>query len=180
MKLLRKYRFFAVLLAAELVLPALRPEGAARALSLSARSAAEMLSIIPPVFVLLGLMDVWIPKETMTKYMGRGAGAAGPLCAFLLGSFAAGPLYAAFPIAAMLLKKGASFFNVFLFLGAWSTTKLPQMLFEISQLGARFAAVRFALNLAVIALIALLMDKTAGARERAEILKRAEEMSGKH
>lgn len=125
-----------------------------------------MLSIIPPVFVLLGLMDVWIPKETMTKYMGRGAGAAGPL-------------YAAFPIAAMLLKKGASFFNVFLFLGAWSTTKIPQMLFEISQLGAKFAAVRFALNLAVIALIALLMDKTAGAQERAEILRRAEEMSGK-
>ena len=72
----------------------------------------------------------------------------------------------------MLLKKGASFFNVFLFLDAWSTTKLPQMLFEISQLGARFAAVRFALNLAVIALI-------SGARERAEILRRAEEMSGK-
>ena len=40
----------------------------------------------------------------------------------------------------MLLKKGASFFNVFLFLGAWSATKLPQMLFEISQLGAKFAA----------------------------------------
>ena len=68
---------------------------------------------------------------------------------------------------------------MFLFLGAWSATKLPQMLFEISQLGARFAAVRFGLNLAVIALIALLMDKTAGARERAEILRRAEEMSGK-
>ena len=79
----------------------------------------------------------------------------------------------------MLLKKGASFFNVFLFLGAWSTTKIPQMLFEISQLGAKFAAVRVALNLAVIALIALLMDKTAGAREREEMLKRAEEMSGK-
>lgn len=79
----------------------------------------------------------------------------------------------------MLLKKGASFFNVFLFLGAWSATKLPQMLFEISQLGARFAMARFALNLAVIALIALLMDKTAGARERAEILRRAEEMSEK-
>ena len=78
-----------------------------------------------------------------------------------------------------LLLKIASFFNVFLFLGAWSATKLPQMLFEISQLGARFAAARFALNLAVIALIALLMDKTAGARERAEILRRAEEMSGK-
>ena len=58
MKLLRKYRFFAALLAAELVLLVLRPDGAARALSLSAGSAAEMLSIIPPVFVLLGLMDV--------------------------------------------------------------------------------------------------------------------------
>mgnify|MGYP005796924855 CR=1 FL=1 len=79
----------------------------------------------------------------------------------------------------MLLKKGASFFNVFLFLGAWSTAKIPEMLFEISQLGAKFAAVRFVLNIAVIALIALLIDKTAGAREREEMLKRAEEMSGK-
>jgi hypothetical protein len=37
-------------------------------------------------------------------------GYAGVLIAYLLGSAAAGPLYAAFPVAGVLLKKGCHFF----------------------------------------------------------------------
>ena len=83
----------------------------------------EMIQIIPPVFLLLGLLDVWVPRETMIKMMGKGSGLKGVLLAFFMGSAAAGPLYAAFPIAVMLLKKGSSFRNVFIMIGAWSYHK---------------------------------------------------------
>ena len=30
----------------------------------------QMLSILPPVMILLGLLDVWVPREYFMKYMG--------------------------------------------------------------------------------------------------------------
>ena len=31
----------------------------------------QMLSVLPPIMILLGLMDIWIPRETLMKYMGK-------------------------------------------------------------------------------------------------------------
>ncbi|GAB1457142.1 hypothetical protein MASR2M48_24500 [Spirochaetota bacterium] len=75
------------------------------AIAAAAFQAKTMLLVIPPIFILLGLLDVWVPRRRMIKYMGSGAGIK-VLIAFLLGSFAAGPLYGAFPFAATLMKKG--------------------------------------------------------------------------
>lgn len=54
-------------------------------------------------------------KETLMKYMGEKSGIYGILFSLLLGGIAAGPLYVAFPIAALLLKKvqafGTSYFS---------------------------------------------------------------------
>ena len=116
--------------------------------------AETMLLVIPPVFILLGLLDVWIPRERMMRFMGPESGAKGIILAFLFGSFAAGPLYGAFPVAAVLMKKGASFMNILIFIGAWSTTKIPMLLFESSALGVRFALSRLAIDIVGIAFIA--------------------------
>ena len=51
----------------------------------------EMLSVIPPIFILLGLLNVWVQRETMIKLMGEKSGILGILIAFFLGSAAAGP-----------------------------------------------------------------------------------------
>lgn len=156
---LKRYRFFIAMLAANLGLLLWRPETGETALSLSLGSALEMLTIIPPIFLLLGLLDVWVERETMVRFMGAGSGLRGLLVAFTLGSAAAGPLYAAFPVAGMFLKKGASWFNVFVFIGAWSTTKIPLLLFESASLGVRFMLLRFIFNAAGILLITFLMNR---------------------
>ena len=117
-------------------------------------SLKEMILVIPPVFILMGLMDVWVPKETIIKHLGEKSGMKGILLAFILGSVAAGPLYGAFPVAGILLKKRASFFNIAIFIGAWSTTKIPLVLFEISSLGLKFALTRFIVDVIGIIVIA--------------------------
>ena len=76
----------------------------------------EMLLIVPPIFILIGLIDIWIDRELMIKLMGNNSGALGILIAFILGSMAAGPLFIAFPIAVLMLKKGAKYSNVLFFL----------------------------------------------------------------
>ena len=136
-KLLKRYAFaiLAALLFAAFL--ALFPLWRQKAIDMMAFQAGTMLLVIPPIFILLGLMDVWVPRERMIKLMGPGSGIKGPILSFLLGSLAAGPLYGAFPVAAVLMKKGASLMNVLIFLGAWSTTKIPMLLFEISAMGPR-------------------------------------------
>ena len=61
---------------------------------------------------------------------------------FFIEAFAAGPLYAAFPVGAMLLRKGASIKNVMIFTGTWAACKVPMLLIEVSSLGAKFTIVR--------------------------------------
>ncbi len=156
---LKRYRYFLILLLVNAVVLLVYPEVGSRSLHISGANALEMLTIIPPIFVLLGLLDVWVERETMIRFMGEGSGIVGGVIAFMLGSAAAGPLYAAFPIAAMFLKKGASWLNVLLFIGAWSTTKLPLLLFETASLGFNFMALRFAFNIAGIIAIAVILGK---------------------
>jgi Predicted permeases len=129
----------------------------------------EMLGVIPPVFVLLGLLDVWVDRQTMIRYTGLGSGLRGILIAFVLGSAAAGPLYAAFPVAAIMLKKGSSIYNVFVFIGAWSTTKIPMLTFEASGLGIKFMVVRLGLSILGILFIAACIDRILPAEEKNKI-----------
>jgi uncharacterized membrane protein YraQ (UPF0718 family) len=147
------------------------------ALSSIAYQAKTMFLVIPPIFILLGLMDVWVPREKMMRFMGPGSGAKGPVLAFLLGSFAAGPLYGAFPVAAMLMRKGAAFTNILVFIGAWSTTKIPMLLFEISSMGPRFALSRLLIDIAGIALIALALKAAIPKNEIDRLYREAENLT---
>lgn len=174
-KYIKRYRFFLLLVLIDVFLLICQPTLGQEVTKLSLDNFVEMLSVIPPIFLLLGLMDVWVPKETIMKYMGKGAGVKGGILAFILGAFSSGPLYAAFPIAAVFLKKGVSFTNIFIFIGAWSTTKIPMMLFEITQLGGKFALSRFGLNLVAIIILAFIMERTTSKKDAEAIYEIASE-----
>ncbi|MDK2799672.1 MAG: hypothetical protein PWP27_2015 [Clostridiales bacterium] len=147
-----------------------------KALSVTGYSLKEMALVIPPIFILLGLLDIWVPRETMMKYMGEGSGVKGIILAVLLGSVAAGPLYGAFPIAAVFMKKGVKFTNILIFIGAWSTTKMPMFLFELSALGVSFATTRLLIDIPGIILIAYVLSTFISKDEINKIYQNAETM----
>lgn len=174
MTYLNRYRFFIVTLIISGILLFFNREIGIRAFEITGYSFKEMLFIIPPIFVLLGLLDVWISKETMMKYMGEGSGLRGIVLAFIIGSAAAGPLYGAFPIAAVFMKKGVKFSNVLIFIGAWSTTKIPMFLFELSALGVKFAVTRLLVNIPGIILIAYILCSFIDKKEEKGIYNNAQ------
>jgi len=126
----------------------------------------EMLSFLPPVFIILGLLDVWVPREVVISHLGAQSGVKGLILAVFMGSAAAGPLYAAFPVAAMMMNKGASFYNVMIFIGAWATLKIPMFLFETKYLGLAFSVTRWICSLVGIVLMAVLIDRWVSAEEK--------------
>jgi len=147
MNLIKRYSFFLVTIFAISTLYIVNKEIGLKAATITLSSFKEMIMVIPPIFILLGLLDIWVSKEIMVKYMGEGSGIKGVLIAILIGSAAAGPLYGAFPVAAVFMKKNVSFKNVFIFMGAWSTTKIPMFLFEVSSLGLKFALTRLIVDI---------------------------------
>jgi uncharacterized membrane protein YraQ (UPF0718 family) len=165
----KRYRVFLILLAANVAVGLAMPEIGVKSLDLTKQNLVEMLSVIPPIFVLLGLLDVWVDRATMIRYTGKGSGLKGVLIAFLLGSAAAGPLYAAFPVAGVMLKKGSSLMNVFIFIGAWSTTKIPLLTFEATSLGFPFMLTRLGLSILGILVIATVTQKSLNAEQQEEV-----------
>lgn len=111
----------------------------------------EMLMIMPVIFVLTALLDMWVPKEKITQYLGKDAKAKGIFFSFLVGSISAGPVYAAFPMCIMLHKKGASIRNIVIILSSWAVIKVPMLINEVKFLGPKFMAIRWVLT--VIAII---------------------------
>lgn len=166
---IKRYRVFLILLAANVAVGLALPDIGWKSLNLTKRNLLEMLSVIPPIFVLLGLLDVWVDRATMIRYTGKDSGLKGALIAFLLGSAAAGPLYAAFPVAGIMLKKGSSLLNVFIFIGAWSTTKIPLLTFEAASLGLPFMLTRLGLSILGILAIAAVTQKSLNAQQQKEV-----------
>ncbi len=173
---LKKYRFPIFIAILTGVLFMFNQELWKKAAEITSNSMLEMIAILPPVFILLGLLDVWIPKETMIKFLGEHSGILGVLISFIMGSAAAGPLYGAFPVAAVLMKKGAKFSNILIFIGAWSTTKIPMFMFEITSLGPRFAITRLIVDIVGIMIIAYVIQKMLSKKDIEAIYEKAEQM----
>ena len=167
--LLKRYKVFLLLIIINAAIGFVLPEIGIKSVNITKQNLIEMFSVIPPIFVLLGLLDVWVDRATMMKYTGKGSGLKGILIAFVLGSAAAGPLYAAFPVAGVMLKKGSSLFNVFVFIGAWSTTKIPMLTFEAANMGTEFTLTRLALSIIGIVIIAVITEKLLNKEQQNEI-----------
>lgn len=83
----------------------------------------EMITFIPFLFIIIGLFDVWFPKEKIKKHIGSESGIKGIILVIVLAMLQAGPLYGAFPVSYILYKKGASIKNIFIYLGTFSSLK---------------------------------------------------------
>jgi len=174
--IIKRYRVFLITILIIVVLILVNNKIGMRALDISLYTFKEMLSVIPPIFILLGLLDVWVPREILIRYMGDDSGVKGTLLAVLVGSAAAGPLYGAFPVAAVFMRKGVKFSNILIFIGAWSTTKIPLVLFEASTLGPKFALTRLLIDIPGIIIIAFILSKIMRRNEVQKIYENAESM----
>lgn len=139
----------------------------------------SMLMIVPPIFILIGLFDVWVPREKVIALMGEKSGARGMFLAFLLGAFSAGPTVAAFPVAIIMLKKGAKYSNVMFFIMTWSTLKIPIIFFQVSQVGWQLTTIINVSMIVVFIIGAIFTDKLFTKEEKEMMYVKAEKYSKK-
>lgn len=121
-------------------------------------SFVEMIVFIPFLFIIVGLFDAWFPKEKIEKYIGKDSGIKGIFAVIILAMLQAGPLYGAFPVAYILFKKGASIKNIFIYLGAFSSLKIPMLGIEIGYLGLKFTLARTLVALPLFITVGYFME----------------------
>ena len=118
---------------------------------------AEMLKILPFAFILIGLFQVWVKRETIEKHFGEKSGIRGYLWGVLLAGTSVGGLYVAFPIAYALYSKGAKLSVIFTYIGASAICRIPMTIFEASFVGIKFTAIRLFVSLPLVIVTSMLL-----------------------
>lgn len=156
--LIKRYIFFIVLILLTIIITIFNKEIGVKSFKIAFTSFKQMIEVVPPIMVMLGLMDVWIPRETMMKYMGDNSGIRGIFISILIGSIAAGPMYAAFPFAKVLLNKKVKFSNIIIFMNAWCVMKISTLIFEFSSLGYKFTLARLFIDIPGVIIMGYLVE----------------------
>lgn len=119
----------------------------------------DMFKILPCAFILIGLFEVWVKKETVEKHLGEGSLFMGYVWAFLLAGTTVGGLYVAFPVAYSLYKKGAKLSVIFTYISAAAVFRVPMAVFEASFMGLKFTAIRLLVSLPLILFSSILLGR---------------------
>ena len=117
----------------------------------------DMLKILPGAFILIGLFEVWVKRETVEKHFGEKSGVRGYIWAILLSGTTIGGLYVAFPVAYSLYSKGAKLSVIFTYLGAAAICRIPMAIFEASFLGIKFTAIRWLVSIPLVIVTSMLL-----------------------
>mgnify|MGYP003623248491 FL=1 len=105
-KLLKKGWFLAVVIAISFAMLIFQPQTEITALRFAGNNFLNFLFMLTPIFICIGLMDIWIGRDTMIKIMGEKSGVKGVFVALLLGVVTAVPMYALLSGVGVLLKNG--------------------------------------------------------------------------
>lgn len=121
--------------------------------------AKDMLLILPPAFVLIGLFDVWAKRETIEKHFGETSGLRGYVWAILLAATTVGGVFVAFPVANALYQKGARYSMIMTYLTAASLVMIPMSIMEATILGVRFTLVRLLVSLPLVIVFSIVVER---------------------
>jgi len=115
----------------------------------------KAVEIIIAVFIIIGLIQVWVGPQTLSKLLGKEAGWKGLALASTVPIFIGGSLFTIFPLLKTLRDKGASIACVMAFITAWAG-KAPLLPLEIEFLGWKFAVLRISLIIPFAVVMGLL------------------------
>jgi len=113
------------------------------------RSLLQNLPIILLGFLIAGLIQVLIPREMISQWLGEQAGIRGVLAACVAGGIVPGAPAAVFPIIGGFYKAGASLGAVVGFVSAWALWSLARLPVEMALIDPKAALVRFGVTLIV-------------------------------
>lgn len=109
------------------------------------------------ILILVSLALYAIPPSYISKYLGAGSGITGLMLAAIVGSITLIPGFISYPIAATLVKQGASYMTVATFMTTLMMVGVVTLPLEAKYLGKKVAIIRNSLNFVAAIIIGLLV-----------------------
>jgi len=113
-------------------------------LKVSWNTLIQIIPLLILAFVVAGMVQVLVPQELISKWVGAESGFRGIIIGTVLGALAPGGPFVSMPIAAGLLRAGAGVGTMVAFLAGWSLLAVSRMPMEIGILGWKFTMIRLA------------------------------------
>lgn len=104
----------------------------------------EILPLLVFAFIVAGMIPILLPRELLSKWVGAESGIRGIFIGTLAGGLCPGGPFVNFPIAAGLLRSGASIGTIVAFVTAWSLWAVARLPLEVGILGWKFTLIRIA------------------------------------
>lgn len=120
------------------------------------------LALLLSGFLMAGLVQVLLPKEIITNWLGNTAGFKSVLIGCAIGGLMPGSPYAVFPLAGGIFQAGAGLGAMVGFITAWALWSVSRLPTEIALINPKVALLRYAITFVVPPLagfVALLLGK---------------------
>ncbi|MFQ6084178.1 MAG: permease [Candidatus Aminicenantia bacterium] len=118
-----------------------------KGLTTAGKMIVQILPLLIFALILASMIQILMPKELILRWVGQESGIRGILIGSIAGGLMPGGPYVAFPIAAGLLKIGASIPTMVAFLTGWSLYALSRLPLEVGLIGYKFVLIRLACTL---------------------------------
>lgn len=134
------------------------PERAGRALHYGSTLLLSVVLLIFAVMGLVGLVQVLISRDAVSRLLGKEGGVKALILAALCGTLLIGPPYVIFPLLMAVRKQGARWAVITIVLAAYAV-KLPMIPLEVGFLGWPFSLGRSILTLIFAIPTGLLVER---------------------
>jgi len=128
-----------------------------QSLIVAIRSFFRILPMVFIIIIIIGLLLGFVPASRISKIVGEQAGFKGVIFVAFLGAILHIPSLISFPLAASLLKDGASVATVAAFITTLTMVGMVTLPLEMKELGKRFALLRNGISFIFAIIIALLI-----------------------
>ena len=102
----------------------------------------DMLPLLIFAFIVAGMIQTLLPTESLTRWIGAESGIRGILIGTAAGALTPGGPFVSLPIAATLLRSGASVGTMVAFITGWSLWAFSRLPMEVGILGWKFTLIR--------------------------------------
>jgi len=128
-----------------------------RSLILAVKSFFRIIPTVLIIIILIGLLLGFVPSSEISKIVGEQSGVGGVILVALFGAILHIPALISFPLAASLLKSGASIVAVAAFITTLAMIGTVTLPLEIKELGKKIALLRNGISFIIAIIIAFIM-----------------------
>jgi len=145
-----------LIMAIVLILIALKQNKTVEGFQEARKMFSNVLPLLICAFVIVGFIDLLIPKELLQSWLGEEAGFKGLIIGPIVGALVQGGPYAFFPLYDAIFRDSVSTGTAVSMITAWGMINVGHLPYEFTFLGPRFVALKYCMYIAVPTLAGLL------------------------